>query len=158
MQAIVARYTRGSEEYSVVVAGHGKELTGAAPDIVAARELTDTLVKQIATEAAIEPIVVHLLEDSAVEFTRSDLDATLFEQQPEHQAGAPQPDNKPAQRSSPSPERGSERTKSSRRAVSGSAITERDSTGIAKDDATRDDPVQDDPVEEDAVKDESTSL
>lgn len=88
MQAIVARYTRVSEEYSVVVAGHGMELTGAAPDIVAARELTDTLVKQIATEAAIEPIVVHLLEDSAVEFTRSYLDATLFEQQPEHQAGS----------------------------------------------------------------------
>jgi len=53
MQPVVARYTRDDKVYSVVVAGYGKELKGAAPDIVAAWALTDGLVKKITAEAAL---------------------------------------------------------------------------------------------------------
>ncbi len=78
MQSIVARYTRDDKEYSVVVSGRDKELNGTAPDIVAARKLADKLVKKVAGEPSNEPVVVHLLDDSAIEFTRAYLNATLF--------------------------------------------------------------------------------
>ncbi len=143
MQAIVARYTRNSAEYSVVVTGHGKERKGTASDIVAARALTDTLVKEIVTEATDEPIVVHLLNDSAVEFTRSYLDATLFDHQPEHEADAPQADMEPPRRPGKSSKSRSKLTDRSRHAASSTDIAEGDSTGTAKDDAVKDDAVKD---------------
>lgn len=139
MQAIVARYTRNSAEYSVVVTGHGKERKGTASDIVAARALTDTLVKEIVTPATTdEPIVVHLLDDSAVEFTRSYLDATLFDHQPEHEADAPQADKEPPRRPGKSSKSRSKLTDRSRHTASSSDIAEGDSTGTAKDDAVKD--------------------
>ncbi len=90
MRSIVARYTRDDKEYAVVATGHDTELNGTAPDIVAARKLVDEFVNKIAAEPPNEPVVVHLLDNSAVEFTRAYLDATLFGHQPNRETDAPQ--------------------------------------------------------------------
>ncbi|MFC4004796.1 hypothetical protein ACFS2C_24045 [Prauserella oleivorans] len=68
MQAITAVYVQDDEDYTVTVTGMGKELSGKAPGIIAARDRADQLVEKLAPEGE-NPTVVHLLNGSALEFT-----------------------------------------------------------------------------------------
>lgn len=78
MQPIVVRYRRRGKTWLVTVSGHGSELAASASRILEARKLADEFVDTISAELEIKPIVVHLLDNSAVEFTRAYLAARLF--------------------------------------------------------------------------------
>ncbi len=134
MQSIVARYTRDDKEYSVVVIGHDKELNGTAPDIVAARKLADGLVKKIATEPPAEPVVVHLLDNSAVEFTRAYLDATLFGHQSNRKKDTPQSGKASARRHRRAPGREPGATGDAQQTSADGAIIEEKPTGDTRND------------------------
>ena len=138
MQPIVARYTRDDKEYSVVVAGYGKELKGAAPDIVAARTLADGLVEKIAAEPPRESIVVHLLDNSAFEFTRAYLDARLSRHQPDKRTDAPQSGKASARGQRELPKQEPEPTDATRVDPTTSAIIEEQSTDGTKNDTAED--------------------
>lgn len=77
MQPIVARYARSGSDWVVVVSGEGKALSATASGIVQARGLADQLVAKIVSKPRKDLIVVHLLNDSALEFTRAYLTARL---------------------------------------------------------------------------------
>lgn len=77
MQPLVARYARSGSEWVVVVSGEGKALSATASGIVQARGLADQLVAKIVSKTQDNPIVLHLLNDSALEFTRAYLAARL---------------------------------------------------------------------------------
>ena len=77
MQPMVARYARSGGEWVVVLSGHGKALSATASGIVEARGLADQLVAKIVSESQKDLIVLRLLNDSALEFTRAYLAAHL---------------------------------------------------------------------------------
>lgn len=78
-QPITAVYVRDEEDYTVTVAGEGRELTDKAPGIIAARDRADQLIEKIAprTGSDEDPTVVHLLNGSAFEFTSAYMTARL---------------------------------------------------------------------------------
>jgi hypothetical protein len=82
MQPIVVRYRRRDTTWMVTVSGHGRELAATASRIIEARELANEFVAEISSELEIKPIVVHLLDGSAVEFTRAYIAARLFDTTP----------------------------------------------------------------------------
>ncbi|MEU6641979.1 hypothetical protein ABZ863_05450 [Saccharomonospora sp. NPDC046836] len=81
-QAITAVYVQEDDDWTVTVAGWGKELDDRAPGIIAARDRADQLVEKIAPEGA-SPTVVHLLNGSALEFTSVYMTARLARSEPE---------------------------------------------------------------------------
>jgi hypothetical protein len=72
----------------VTVSGHGREFAATASQIIEARELANEFVAEISSELEIKPIVVHLLDGSAAEFTRAYLAARLFGTTPMKMSGA----------------------------------------------------------------------
>ncbi|SFP26964.1 hypothetical protein SAMN05421810_10282 [Amycolatopsis arida] len=76
VQPIVATYRQDDEDWSITVAGLGKELTARAPGIIAARDRADQLVEKLAPEGT-ATTVVHLLNGSALEFTAAYMSARL---------------------------------------------------------------------------------
>ncbi|OLT43669.1 hypothetical protein BJF85_21605 [Saccharomonospora sp. CUA-673] len=79
VQPITAVYVREEEDYTVTVAGLGKEFSETAPGIIAARDCADQLIEKIAprTGSDEDPTVVHLLNGSALEFTSMYMTARL---------------------------------------------------------------------------------
>ncbi|TWH18206.1 hypothetical protein [Prauserella rugosa] len=79
VQPITAVYVREEEDYTVTVAGLGKEFSDTAPGIIAARDRADQLIEKIAprTGSDEDPTVVHLLNGSALEFTSAYMTARL---------------------------------------------------------------------------------
>lgn len=75
-EAITATYVQEDEDWTITVAGLGKELTGRAPGIIAARDRADQLVEKLAPEGQ-TMTVVHLLDGSALEFTTAYMTARL---------------------------------------------------------------------------------
>lgn len=76
MEAITATYAQHDEDWTVTVAGLGKELTAKAPGIIAARDRADQLVEKISPENR-ATTVVHLLNGSALEFTTAYMTARM---------------------------------------------------------------------------------
>ncbi|GAB1516887.1 hypothetical protein [Actinophytocola sp. KF-1] len=138
MQSIVARYTRDDKEYSVVVSGRDKELNGTAPDIVAARKLADKLVKKVAGEPSNEPVVVHLLDDSAIEFTRAYLNATLFGPRAGSETAAPQSRKRSERRRHRAPAQETGTTDRARRTSTGVEAAEEKSADNTDNDTAND--------------------
>ncbi|PXY20898.1 hypothetical protein [Prauserella muralis] len=88
-QAITATYVQEDDDWTVKVAGLGKELQGKAPGIIAARDRADQLVEKLAGEGT-STTVVHLLNGSALEFTSAYMTARLARSEPEAEAGEPE--------------------------------------------------------------------
>jgi len=78
MQPIVVRYAHSNQKWTVEVSGHGRKLSATASTIVEAKDRADHLVKDISSSLPGTPIVVHLIDGSAIEFTRAYLSALLF--------------------------------------------------------------------------------
>lgn len=76
VEAITATYMQDNGDWTVQVAGLGKEVEGKAPGIIAARDRADQLVEKLVPEGA-TPTVVHLLNGSALEFTTAYMTARL---------------------------------------------------------------------------------
>jgi hypothetical protein len=99
-EPIEANYVPDGDDWTITVSGRGKQLTGSAPGIIAARDRTDQLVEELAPDEEYRT-VVHLLNGDAVQFTTAYLTARMAKPEPP----APQPaaeDKKPA-RKTPSP-------------------------------------------------------
>jgi hypothetical protein len=77
VEPITASYKPGDPEWTVVVSGHGKMLTASAPNILAARDHADQLAATITPAGEDSIVVVHLLNGSALEFTRVYMTAQL---------------------------------------------------------------------------------
>jgi hypothetical protein len=75
-QAITATYAQDNDDWSITVAGLGRESTARAPGIIAARDRADQLVEKL-TGAEKQLTVVHLLNGSALEFTSAYMTARL---------------------------------------------------------------------------------
>jgi len=88
-EPIVASYVQVEHDWTVTVSGYGKELTGDAPGIIAARDRADELVADLGPDAA-GATVVHLLNGSALEFTAAYMTARLAR----HEEPAATPDDK----------------------------------------------------------------
>ena len=82
MQPIVVRYTRTDTTWTVTASGYGRDLNATTSGIIEARDRADELVEEITSSFEGTPIVVHLLDESAIEFTR----AYLAEQLSSHRA------------------------------------------------------------------------
>lgn len=78
MQPIVVRYTRTGTTWTVTASGYGRDLGASTSGIIEARDRADELVEEITSSVEGTPIVVHLLDESAVEFTRAYLAQRLF--------------------------------------------------------------------------------
>jgi hypothetical protein len=76
MEAITATYVQEDEDWTVSVSGLGKNLTGRAPGLIAARDHADQLVEKLGPQGR-STTVVHLLHGSALEFTSAYLTARL---------------------------------------------------------------------------------
>lgn len=74
-EPITASYVQEDDDWQVTVSGSGKELTGRAPGIIAARDRADQLVEKISPPE--RSTVVHLLNGSALEFTAAYMTARL---------------------------------------------------------------------------------
>ncbi|WP_020657394.1 hypothetical protein [Amycolatopsis benzoatilytica] len=75
VETITATYEHDNDDWTITVSGNGKELTGKAPGIIAARDAADQLVEKIAPNE--RPTVVHLLNGNALEFTSAYMAARL---------------------------------------------------------------------------------
>ncbi|MYW94955.1 hypothetical protein G3I59_31250 [Amycolatopsis rubida] len=75
VETITATYKHDNDDWTITVSGRGKELTGKAPGIIAARDRADQLVEQLAPNE--RPTVVHLLNGNALEFTSAYMAARL---------------------------------------------------------------------------------
>jgi hypothetical protein len=75
-EPIVASYVQEKHDWTVTVSGYGKELTGGAPGIIAARDRADEFVTELGPDAQ-RATVVHLLNGSALEFTAAYMTARL---------------------------------------------------------------------------------
>ncbi len=75
MEPITASYVQEDDDWQVTVSGSGKELTGRAPGIIAARDRADQLVEKLSPPE--RSTVVHLLNGSALEFTAAYMTARL---------------------------------------------------------------------------------
>lgn len=74
-EPITASYVQEDGDWKVTVSGSGKELTGRAPGIIAARDRADQLVEKLSPPA--RSTVVHLLNGSAFDFTAAYMTARL---------------------------------------------------------------------------------
>ncbi|WP_410654280.1 hypothetical protein [Amycolatopsis sp. lyj-112] len=74
-EPITASYVQEDDDWQVTVSGSGKELTGRAPGIIAARDRADQLVEKLSPPE--RSTVVHLLNGSALEFTAAYMTARL---------------------------------------------------------------------------------
>ncbi|WP_173426450.1 hypothetical protein [Amycolatopsis orientalis] len=74
-EPITASYVQEDDDWKVTVSGSGKELTGRAPGIIAARDRADQLVEKLSPPE--RSTVVHLLNGSALEFTAAYMTARL---------------------------------------------------------------------------------
>lgn len=74
-EPITASYVQEDGDWKVTVSGSGKELTGRAPGIIAARDRADQLVEKLSPPA--RSTVVHLLNGSAFDFTATYMKARL---------------------------------------------------------------------------------
>ncbi|WP_307849600.1 hypothetical protein [Qaidamihabitans albus] len=81
VQAITATYVQEDDDWTITVAGQGKELNGRAPGIIAARDRADQLVEKLVAEGE-GSTVVHLLNGSALEFTTAYITARLARPEP----------------------------------------------------------------------------
>jgi len=75
VEAITATYVQEDADWTITVAGRGKQLTARAPGIIAARDRADQLVEELGGEG--RTTVVHLLNGSALEFTSAYMTARL---------------------------------------------------------------------------------
>ena len=75
VETITATYKHDNDDWTITVSGRGKELTGKAPGIIAARDRADQLVEKLAPNE--RPTVVHLLNGNALEFTSAYMAARL---------------------------------------------------------------------------------
>ena len=75
VETITATYEHDNDDWTITVNGRGKELTGKAPGIIAARDAADQLVEKLAPNE--RPTVVHLLNGNALEFTSAYMAARL---------------------------------------------------------------------------------
>ncbi|ATY14335.1 hypothetical protein CU254_30885 [Amycolatopsis sp. AA4] len=75
VETITATYEHDNDDWTITVSGRGKELTGKAPGIIAARDRADQLVEKLAPNE--RPTVVHLLNGNALEFTSAYMAARL---------------------------------------------------------------------------------
>ncbi|MET9265396.1 hypothetical protein [Amycolatopsis sp. NPDC004079] len=75
VETITATYKHDNDDWTITVSGRGKELTGKAPGIIAARDRADQLVEKLAPNE--RPTVVHLLNGNALEFTSTYMAARL---------------------------------------------------------------------------------
>lgn len=76
MEPITATYAQENSDWTITVAGLGRQLTARAPGIIAARDRADQLVEKLAGEQS-GRTVVHLLRGSALEFTAAYMQARL---------------------------------------------------------------------------------
>ncbi|UMP06458.1 hypothetical protein [Amycolatopsis sp. EV170708-02-1] len=74
-EPITASYVQEDDDWKITVSGSGKELTGRAPGIIAARDRADQLVEKLSPPE--HSTVVHLLNGSALEFTAAYMTARL---------------------------------------------------------------------------------
>ncbi|MEV7555386.1 hypothetical protein AB0N89_37715 [Amycolatopsis sp. NPDC089917] len=74
-EPITASYVQEDDDWKVTVSGSGKELTGRAPGIIAARDRADQLVEKLSPPE--RSTVVHLLNGSAFDFTAAYMTARL---------------------------------------------------------------------------------
>jgi hypothetical protein len=86
LDPIAANYVPEGDDWTVLVTGRGKTLTGKAPGLIAARDRADQLVEELAPDEEYRT-VVHLLNGDAVEFTTAYLTARLA--RPAETASAP---------------------------------------------------------------------
>lgn len=75
VETITATYKHDNDDWTITVSDRGKELTGKAPGIIAARDRADQLVEKLAPNE--RPTVVHLLNGNALEFTSAYMAARL---------------------------------------------------------------------------------
>lgn len=76
VEAIMATYVQEDADWTITVAGLGKEFTARAPGIIAARDRADQLVDKLSPEQG-GRTVVHLLNGSALDFTAAYMQARL---------------------------------------------------------------------------------
>lgn len=76
MEAITATYAQDDADWTITVAGQGKELSARASGIIAARDRADQLVEKVSPEQN-GRTVVHLLNGSALDFTAAYMQARL---------------------------------------------------------------------------------
>lgn len=68
METIRVNYESSDSDWSVTVSSRDQQLTGQAAGIIAARDLADRLIEQIAPDDS-DRTSVHLLDGDPVEFT-----------------------------------------------------------------------------------------
>jgi hypothetical protein len=85
---IEAYYVPDGDDWTVTISGRGKQLTGKAPGIIAARDRTDQLVEELAPGEE-HRTVVHLLNGDALEFTTAYLTARMAKAEPAAPAEPP---------------------------------------------------------------------
>ncbi len=73
---ITATYVQDNEDWTITVAGRGKQLTARAPGIIAARDRAAQLVEKIEPEPK-GRTVVHLLNGNALDFTAAYMHARM---------------------------------------------------------------------------------
>ncbi|HET9143244.1 hypothetical protein [Actinophytocola sp.] len=83
---IEANYVPDGDDWTVTITGRGRQLSGKAPGIIAARDRTDQLVEEL-TPGEEHRTVVHLLNGDALEFTTAYLTARMAKAEP----ASPQP-------------------------------------------------------------------
>lgn len=76
MDTITATYAQDDADWTITVAGLGKEFSARAPGIIAARDRADQMVEKVTSERA-GRTVVHLLNGSAFDFTAAYMQARL---------------------------------------------------------------------------------
>lgn len=76
MDPITATYAQDDADWTITVAGLGKEFSARAPGIIAARDRADQMVEKVTTKRA-GRTVVHLLNGSAFDFTAAYMQARL---------------------------------------------------------------------------------
>lgn len=68
VEPITASYVEDEDDWTITVAGAGRELTARAPGLIAARDRADQLVEKLVPDHE-ERAVVHVLNGSALDFT-----------------------------------------------------------------------------------------
>lgn len=76
MDTITATYAQDDADWTITVAGLGKEFSARAPGIIAARDRADQMVEKVTPKRA-GRTVVHLLNGSAFDFTAAYMQARL---------------------------------------------------------------------------------
>lgn len=86
VEAIMATYVQEDADWTITVAGLGKEFTARAPGIIAARDRADQLVDKLSPDQG-GRTVVHLLNGSALDFTAAYMRARLARPAPPASGG-----------------------------------------------------------------------